>query len=264
MPIANTPGLDIYYETCGSGDPLLLIMGFGSTHHWWKWQVDELKDHFQVIQFDNRGVGKTQLPKKEWTLSDMAADAMALLDHLGIDSAHVMGASMGGMISQYIALEHPTRVRKLILACTTPAMGHKPPDPAVLAKLMPRPGLPREQIARESLDILFVPEFIEREKALVDEVLGVSLANMAPVRGLMGQMNAIMAHDTRHRLKDIFHDTLVITGADDVLIPPEHSDLLAGSIPKAKLVKLPKAGHGFFVEAARPANRHVIGFLKDS
>ncbi len=264
MPIAETPRLKIHYETLGRGDPLLLIMGFGSTHHWWKWQAEELKNHFQVILFDNRGVGKTELPKANWKLADMADDAMALLDHLGIDSAHIMGASMGGMISQHVALEHPERVRKLVLACTTPAMGYKPPDLSVTAKLMPRPGLPREQIARETLDILFVPEFIRTRTDIIDEVMKMSLANLAPLKGIMGQMNAIMGHDTRHRLKDIFHDTMVITGTDDVLIPPEHSDLLAELIPGAKLVKLPNAGHGFFVEAAEAANRHVLEFLKDS
>ncbi len=264
MPIAQTPRLNIYYETHGSGDPLILIMGLGSTHHWWKWQLPELKDRYQVILFDNRGVGQTDRPQKQWTVTDMADDAVALLDYLKIDSAHVMGASMGGMISQHIALEHPERVRKLILACTTPAMGFKPPAPEVAAKLMPRPGTSREQIARESLDILFVPEFIRNETKTVAEVLEVSLAHPPPVRGLMNQINAVMNHDTRHRLKDVFHETLVITGTDDVLIPPEHSNLLAELIPNAELVKIPKSGHGFFVEAAQEANRHVLEFLKDS
>ena len=80
----------------------------------------------------------------------------------------------------------------------------------------------------------------------------------------LDQINAVMSHDTRHRLKDIFHDTLVITGADDVLIPPEHSDLIAELITQSELVKIPKSGHGFFVEAAEEANRHVIKFLEDS
>ncbi|MCW5829360.1 MAG: alpha/beta fold hydrolase [Deltaproteobacteria bacterium] len=263
MPIADTGRLKIYYETHGRGDPVLMIMGLGATRHWWYKQVEALSRDFQVTVFDNRGVGETERPKAAWTLGDMALDTAALMDHLGIDSAHIVGASMGGMISQHFALEHPERVRKLVLACTTPAIGFKPPDPAASSLLTPRPGIGREQAARDSLKIMFVPEFIEQGGEEISRVMDISLKWMAPARSLMNQIAAVMQHDTRHRLKDVFHPTMVITGAADILIPPEHSDLLAELIPGARLVKIPNAGHGFFIEAAPEANQHLLEFLRD-
>ena len=118
LPSIKTDRLKMYYEVNGEGHPLLLIRGLGSTCEGFKAQVEGLSPHFRIISFDNRCVGRTDQPQKSFTIADMADDTAALLDSLGVASTHVFGVSLGGMVAQELALRHPTRVRRLALACT--------------------------------------------------------------------------------------------------------------------------------------------------
>jgi len=118
MPIANLDGININYRIYGEGEPLVLIMGFGTPLSMRIDQVRFFKKHFRVVAFDNRGVGRSHKPKGPYSTRMMAEDTAKLMDYLGIGKAHVMGISMGGMIAQELAINHPDKVNKLVLACT--------------------------------------------------------------------------------------------------------------------------------------------------
>ena len=118
MPKARVNGISINYSVEGRGEPLFLIMGFSGSKMAWFFQRGAFRKHFQVVTFDNRGVGQSDKPPGPYSMKMFADDTVGLMDHLGIDKAHVLGASMGGMIAQHIALSHPERVRKLVLSCT--------------------------------------------------------------------------------------------------------------------------------------------------
>ena len=133
MPYIQANGINIYYELAGEGTPLLLIRGLGSTCEGFRAQIGGLAPHFQVVAFDNRCVGRTDQPQIPFTIADMADDTAALLDALEIESAHVFGVSLGGMIAQELSLRHPHKVRRLALGCTHagPRTAVRSPDWAV-------------------------------------------------------------------------------------------------------------------------------------
>src|SRR5580698_6628843 len=118
MPYTTSDGTRIYWEESGSGEPLLLIMGLGYSHEMWHRTRPLMSAHYRTIVFDNRGVGKSDVPQGAYSIAQMAADAAAVLDAAGIQKAHVFGGSMGGMIAQEFALNYPERVNRLVLGCT--------------------------------------------------------------------------------------------------------------------------------------------------
>ncbi len=256
---------DVYDETGGRGEPLLCIMGLGGASNWWFPQVEELRSTHRVVTFDNRGVGRSDKPTGPYTMAQLAADALAVLDAARCDSAHVMGISMGGMIAQHVALSHPHRVKKLILACTT-AGGPTSAQPSqeVLSALMAtggmRPESPAEMIEKLGW-ILFPREWLATRGHDLIAMLAAHPSEPAPPHAFLGQVMAIAAHDTRSRLGEIPHETLVLTGDEDVLVPPQNSSILAEGIPRAKLQTIPGTGHGFNIQAAEAYNRAVRDFL---
>jgi len=118
MPQLRSNGINLYYEEHGSGDPLLLIMGFTVSSVGWHWNIPTFAQEFRTIVFDNRGGGQSDKPDEPYTMTMFADDTAGVLDNLGIDQAHVFGISMGGMIAQEFALRHPQRVKTLVLGCT--------------------------------------------------------------------------------------------------------------------------------------------------
>src|SRR6266511_1588687 len=219
--IATRNGTNIYWTETGRGDPLLLIMGLGATHEWWSRVTEIVASRFRTILLDNRGVGQSDVPPGPYSISDMAADAAAVLDAAGIESAHVFGASMGGMIAQELALQYPARVRSLILGCT--ACGGRESVPAsrdVLAALGARSTMTREEALR-----LMVPYIFDAATAreLVEEDLAMRLLTNVPNEGYFAQVQAIRSWTGTHaRLNTITTPTLVIHGETDELIPAEN------------------------------------------
>ncbi|MFY9558525.1 MAG: alpha/beta fold hydrolase [Blastocatellia bacterium] len=263
MPVIQTTRLKTYYELHGEGEPLLLIRGLGSTCEGFKAQVEGLSSHFRVISFDNRCVGRSDQPQESFTIADMADDTAALLDALGVESAHVFGVSLGGMVAQELALRHPQKVRRLVLGCTHagPRTAVRSPEWAVRVFNESR-DMPRKDALKHSAGILFAIKTIDTLPALVEETLAVMANNNQPKSSYLLQLGAVMQHDTFDRLSRITQPTLVITGAEDALIDPGNSRLIASLIPGARLIEFEETGHVFFTEKADEVNRTLVDFFR--
>ncbi len=265
MPKAKVGDIEVYYETHGEGEPLLLITGFGSYSAHWHVIVPHLSREFRVVAFDNRGTGRSDKPDYPYTLAMMAGDAKGVLDVLGIDRAHVFGVSMGGMIAQEFALNYPDRLRCLVLGCTNCGGKHAIPASEEARQFLfgrDMAKLSVEERARLTVHWLWTKEFIEKHPEAVEDYVTITSRYPTPVHGFRSQAQAIAGHDTYDRLPQIKAPTLVITGDADRLIPPENSKILASRIPSAELVILKNAGHGFITDATEEASKAIIDFLK--
>lgn len=263
MPQIQTARLNMYYETHGEGEPVLLIRGLGSTCEGFKPQVDSLSLHFRAILFDNRCVGRSEQPQTPFTIADMADDTAALLDALDVESAHVFGVSLGGMIAQELVLRHPRRVRRLVLACTHagPRTATRAPDWAV-ALFNESTKKPRAEALKASVPILFAKKTIDERPDLIEETLAVMENNNQPKASYLLQLGAVMKHDTIDRLHQITNPTLVMTGTEDTLVDPGNSRMIAERIPGARLIEFGETGHVFFTEKADEVNNALIEFFK--
>jgi 3-oxoadipate enol-lactonase len=250
MPIARIGDLNIHYQVAGQGAPLLLIMGYrGSSYMWGEALLTTLSHHFRVITFDNRGTGKSDKPNTVYTIPMMADDAAGLLQHLGIGRTHVFGVSMGGMIAQELVLRYPKRVERLILGCTTCGGPQAIVAPlAVLEKLLATPDVPREEAIRRLWPVMFSPTFVRQQPDVLDRLTERALAYPTPPHSAMRQVMAALRFNTYGRLGQIVAPTLVVTGRDDIVVPPDNSRLLAHRIPDATLEIIPDVGHGFLWE----------------
>jgi pimeloyl-ACP methyl ester carboxylesterase len=257
-------GIIIHYRVYGQGEPLLLIMGLGGNADWWDDKtLDILAGRYQVVTFDNRGAGRSGKPEGPYTIPLMASDAVGLMDHLGWESANILGISMGGMIAQEIACTYPERVKRLVLVSTH--CGGKEQVPAsreiYAALYAPRKGLSEEDIARASLFLLYPQEYIEKNPERIEETIRRTL--IAPVKPecFMAQLTAISNWSIHARLADMNKPTLIIAGGRDILIPPENSRVLAEAIPDSRLVIIPEAGHAITAMFPEEVAHEVLGFL---
>ncbi len=261
---AHVNGIDVFYRVQGEGEPLLMIMGLSGNADWWHPSfLNALAERYRVATFDNRGAGRTTQDPGPYSIPMMVEDTAGLMDHLGWSSAHVVGASMGGMIAQELALTRPERVRKLVLMVTNCGGPESiPPKPEVMAALnMPRKGLSDEDIARASLFLLFPPQFMQDNPELMAEMVKVNASNAITPRCFVSQLNAIMAWSDHSRLGNLRHPTLIITGSEDILIPPENSRILADAIPGSRLVVFEGGGHGLFAQFPQQLAEEILSFL---
>lgn len=263
MPYTSAPCFRMEYGTNGAGTPLLLINGLGSDRSEWLFQLPAFEERFLVITFDNRGAGGSDVPPGPYTTAQMADDAAALLEHLGVGRAHILGVSLGGMVAQEVALRHPHRVGKLVLACTAPGgEGSVRPAPAVLEAFARSPGADPEKEIRRTIPFLYTEEYRRSHPEEIEAFVRRRLANPVSAEGNAAQLAAAVGHSGWDRLGSIRMPTLVITGDADRLVPPENSRRIAHRIPGAKLVILPGAPHRLFAENAEAFNREVLAFLQ--
>ncbi len=266
MPKAYVNGININYKVQGQGEPLVLIMGYAGDKTGWMFQTRAFKRHFRVVTFDNRGVGKSDKPAGAYSTKMMADDTVGLMDHLGIEKAHILGVSMGGMIAQEIAINYPERVNKLILGCTaagrSESSGMSPEFPRALGlgdnytddEVR---GLPVVKVLNSLLSSAFNKCIYRTLLAALAKIL----IRLVSTTGLTGQLEAVMGQDTFDRLPAIQAPTLVMTGTGDRIIMPASSEVLANGIPGARLVKFEGGSHAFFVEMRGEFNREVLDFL---
>ncbi len=272
MPIVDiAEDLALNYEWRGqTGSPLLLLSGFGtSIVDWPPAFLAGLEGSHRLILLDNRGMGQSVGPMDNYCMAEAANDVADLLDALGIEKVHIFGHSMGGMIGQHLALDHPHRLRSLTLASTAPGGPENPdlvsPAPAVLAQFGRPPSGNRAQDVRDGWAIGYTPAFIEREQDLLEAMLETKLRYPEPpLASRQGQMVALtQTHDIYDRLAEIGCPTLILTGTEDILVPPENSRIMARHIPNARLIEYPDCAHGLLVETGGAVERDLLAFLAE-
>jgi pimeloyl-ACP methyl ester carboxylesterase len=268
MPKAPVNGISLYYEVHGQGEPLILIQGLAGPCRAWYFQTRAFKKHYQVIVFDNRGIGKTDKSPEPYSAKTMADDTLGLMDHLGIDRAHVLGMSLGSLVAQELAIHYPQRVNKLILAmATTGRQDRSDVHLDLLRALGAEDGatdvdirsVDFSKVMREVVSLAFN----KRLYRMVQVPLAKFLMKRTNVDGYLAQMEAITADSPLDRVHLVQAPTLVLTGAGDRLVSPSQSELLASRIPNAKLVKVEGASHAFFLEMRSRFNEEVLGFLRE-
>ena len=255
MPHVEVAGRQLHYVRAGEGEPLLLIQGMSGNHlHWGDDFLGLLHDDFETIAYDHRGVGHSAATDEPFTIADLADDAVALLDALDIESAHVMGISMGGMTAQEVALRHPERVRTLTLGCTyaggeDSALG----DPEIIQRLGSLFMAGRvEEAMRFGFEVNVSPEFAQDPEHF-ELVKRIAAELPSSLEILMLQLQAIAGHDTSDRLGEIRAPTLVVHGSVDQMLPVSNARAIAARIPGARLEILEGVGHAFWWERPQEA-----------
>jgi aminoacrylate hydrolase len=256
------PDTTIHYEVEGSGAPVLLIQGVGGVGATWRPQVEGLRDRFTLCAFDNRGLGRSAALKQPTSIEAMAGDALALLDALGWERAHVVGHSMGGLIAEQLALDAPSRVSSLALLCT-PASGRAGAWPGMRVLWI---GL-RGRIGSRAQRRRAFFELVLPRSALLDADVDALAEQLAPIFGrdvadspriLMQQVRAMGRHDVTGRLSALASiPTLVLSAEEDPIAPPSAGRATAERIGNARHVELPDSSHGVPVHRADVVN-HLL------
>ncbi len=262
MPFMQLKDIRLYYEVLGQGPPLFMLMGLRGDHTWFYRQVPELARHFKLILVDNRGVGHSGKPDKPYSIAGMAEDTVRLMDKLRLPSAHILGVSMGGCIAQEVAIRFSTRVRSLVLACTTCGGTEALATPEHIMKWYAHPGgMSPNDFLQQSLGVYFSGRWLEKEGGKVERFIQIALASSPPDFVFQRHMEALRSFASAKRLPGLTQPTLITTGSDDRLIPAENSVILAGLIPDSSLLVFPQARHCFFIEMAGRLNKEITSFL---
>ncbi|HEX8250143.1 MAG TPA: alpha/beta hydrolase [Pyrinomonadaceae bacterium] len=258
--------MEIYYESHGAGEPLVLIPGFAAGAWTWFEQVEDLSKTFQVITFDPRGVSRSPLNgnlTETVSLQTIAADIAGLLDFLQIEKASVLGVSFGGFVAQEFALGFPERLKKLILACTSfGGKNHVAPDLEILAAFVAADDLNKQERVRRFMTPAFTPEFAAARADVIEKVCRLRTENVVPEKVYSQQMTAAVTFDAERRVSQIRAETLVLTGDRDIVVPPQNSLNLAEAIPNSTLKIIENGSHMFFIENSKEFNRIITDFLK--
>ena len=249
----------IKWESQGEGTPVLLMQGLGYTREGWGPLRERLARRYRVLSFDNRGIGESEIPPGPYTVEELAGDAVGVLDEVGVERAHVVGASLGGFGAQALAAEWPGRVDRLVLACTSLGGDDAFPLPEGTRRLMAEAPLLAPEVAlRRLVENALAPG---APAALVDEIFAYRQAHPPDPTGWAAQAAAGALWDADGRCEKIAAPTLVVTGLADRVVDPRNSDLLAARIPDARLEVIEGAGHVLFWERTEDFAALVEGFL---
>jgi pimeloyl-ACP methyl ester carboxylesterase len=259
VTLALNDGVRLAYDVQGAGEPVLLVQGLGYGRAGWGPARELLAQDFQVVSYDSRGFGESDIPPGPYSTAELAGDAVAVLDAAGLESAHVVGISLGGMVAQELALAHPQRVRKLVLCSTTPGGPDAFPMPAQTVALMAQAA----QLAPEVALHRFVVNALSSSapESLVDEIVEHRNANPPDPAGWLALAGAGATHDAHARIGGIGAPTLVVHGTEDNVVDPGNARLLAETIPGARLELVHGSGHLPPWERAREFATLVKDFL---
>jgi pimeloyl-ACP methyl ester carboxylesterase len=263
MATLSFDGLTVFYELYGKGHPLILIAGYTCDHNVWRLMIDELAKDFNVLIFDNRGIGQTKDDDKKFTLATMADDTMRLINRLGLEKPHILGQSMGGAIAQLIARKYPNDIDKLVLLNTAAKFNSrtrhicevllnarkKEMDLSLLVELSMPWFLGSNFLANSQL-------YTEFKDALVNNPL------LQTIPDQERQFNALCSFDSSAWLEELITPTLIIAAEEDIITLPEEAKYLAEGITKAQLNYVP-GGHSSPVEAYQQVNQLIKQFLLD-
>ncbi len=263
----SSNGQTLYWESHGTGEPLILVMGIGyDSSLWGLHQVPFFSQHFQTIIFDNRDVGQSSLANTSYAIKDMAEDMVGLMKELGIKKSHFIGISMGGMICQEFAINHPELVHKLILTGTSAANELASFDPINIWNFVKQNDKEGLTFAQQQFIWLFSDSFLRNHKA-VEQTLQLLGSNPNPVSpaAYKRQVNAYLKHNTLNRLNKIKAPTLVLVGEQDRLTPPWIVKEVADGIPASKfrIIKGDGASHVLPLERPDDFNKAVFSFLNE-
>jgi pimeloyl-ACP methyl ester carboxylesterase len=258
MPFIERDGVKIHWDAQGEGTPVLLVMGHRYSSAMWYPVLPALSAHHRVIRFDNRGTGQSGTSRKV-TVEAMADDAVAVMDAAGVDKAHIFGVSMGGVIVEDIALRHTGRVRSLIVGCSGMLTADKPRTNAVIRLLywLPPPVLkllmPRR--ANNGYGSAAPADAIARDLAQLEK-------DPYTTRGVLAQAEAMSRYvTTRDAIARLTMPSLVLHGDEDATVPFKWGEELAATLPNSRFVRVPGAGHNFFIAGGDAVNRAVLDFI---
>lgn len=253
----------IHIEQAGAGADVLLIAGLSDPAEAWQMQLDGLADRYRLIAYDNAGTGRTPLPDRPLTLESMADDAVAVLDALDVESAHIAGFSGGSRIAQELALRHPDRVRSLVLMSTWAR-----PDAYSRSTMTFLSWLadvaPSERAMLEAFFLwIYTPR--AHEDGMVAQIIEDALAFEHPQspEAFKAQLAPFRTYDNLTRLPDISVPTLVLAGELDIITPPRYGRIVADAIPGARFEVLPGEAHQPFQERPEDFNARVDAFWRE-
>jgi pimeloyl-ACP methyl ester carboxylesterase len=251
--------MKIAWDSAGEGSPLLLIQGIGYGRWGWDPIMPGLAERYRVLRFDNRGIGESDKPPGPYTAAEMSADALHVMDEAGVTRAHVLGASLGGMIAQELAAAHPERVDRLVLCCTTAGGPDMPSMPEATVKLlMEAPSLDPQVALRR-----FIENALGESPpaGLVDQLLALRMQNPPDPAGWQAQAAAGTAF-AGVAIESISAPTLIVQGTADNVVNPLNAEVLGARLPEARVELLHGLGHLFFWEQPGECVRIVSEFLE--
>ena len=267
MPTARNGDVELHYEADGPTDAeaVVFVEGLGYGAWMWGWQQPAVADAgFETVVWDNRGTGRSSTPEGPYTTSEMAADLEAVLADHGVRRAHVVGASMGGMVAQQYAIEYD-RAKSLALTCTTPGGEDAVdvPEETVERMFATPEGADEREILRHRMAPAVSEAFPEEYPDVIEGIIDWRLEGDADEAGRNAQAAAVEAFDASDRLHEITVPALVMHGTDDRVVPVENGRLLAEGLPKGKLELYGGGPHLFFIEQSRLVNDDLLAFLED-
>jgi 3-oxoadipate enol-lactonase len=263
MPFCKCGEISLYYEVHGEGPPLLLVAGLGGGTWSWYGQVPYFKNLYRTIIFDNRGAGRSSIPQGPYQMRHFAEDARCILDHLSVERVLVLGLSMGGMIAQELALLGQDRILALFLGCThSGGLLRVPPAPDTIRLLMDNAGLSQKEIIQKNLPIFFSEACRKQKPEVIEAYCQAQLSYpVQPEYAFHAQLAAISAFDSSERIGQINVPAMIATGSEDILVPPENTQILAKMLPHAEMVIIPGAGHALHAECRETLNSLADGFF---
>jgi pimeloyl-ACP methyl ester carboxylesterase len=250
-----------YYEVLGQGDPLLLVPGLGVTCRTWDAVVPELSRHFTLILTDNRGLGMSQSKRQPSSLADYSSDLLELLDFLQVDRTHVLGLSLGGIISQRFAIDHGPRLDRLVLvSCAARFSPFLRQTAHILRHALRR--FPWEVFLR-SIELLGTsPQFMDDNEELIETQLRAKCNVKMDRKAVVAQLRCLACSEVAVEDYRITAPTLVVAGQDDRLIPSCYARKMADTIPRSQFIELPQCGHNPFQEVPEVVLPRIIEFLR--
>lgn len=265
MPYVVSRDAKIYYEVMGEGPPLILVEGLGYSMWMWIMQRDDLSKDLKLIMFDNRGVGKSDKPSYPYTMDLFAEDLKAVLDACGIEKAHILGVSMGGMIAQQFSLKYPSRVRSLILVATHHGGKDIVPPPPDTLQAMFGPSPPEikneKELYKYKMKYAFSREWYNNNPEILNNLIELRLSEPQPLEAYLNQASAVFNFDLSKDVSKIFSPTLIIHGDADMVVPVENAFKLHEKIPRSSLIIFRNAGHLVHIERAKEFNKLVRIFI---
>jgi pimeloyl-ACP methyl ester carboxylesterase len=248
-------GARIAYQIAGEGPPLLLLAGQANNHHWWDGVREDFEADRSTVSFDYRGTGASDKPDVPYSTDLFAEDAVAVLDELGIAGADIYGTSMGGRAAQILAARYPSRIRRLVLGCTSPGGPHAVERGPDVRRALAQPD--RAAAARALEELMYTPEWLAAHPGPHQTTGDPDMPDYARGRHLA----ASNRHDAWDLLPLIEAETLVLHGTEDRFNPTENAHLIAARIPHAGLELVEEARHAYFEEFRAVAGPAVMRFL---